>query len=252
VKVALIIPVAHLEEFEPLTDIDFVLPHMVIDSVAYTRFYKASKRFKIMDNSAWELKKPLSFDRVLEIGRNVAIDEIILSDIPYKKNESYKLTRDTLSTLSNTDRRHFRFMAVPQGKNPFDLVEMYPKYTELNVDTIGITRFSCSTNPFDRIVAVRLLHLKGLWNDQIVHHLLGLDNPVELLSHREWFRSVDTRWPLKYAVRNGEFDQYQMTSHRTPFTDKKAKRFDPYSKLKWWEIAKAKHNAEVLRRFAHD
>src|SRR5690242_8773778 len=82
-KLAMEIPQAHLEEFSRLTDVDFVLAHLVLTNKEYAEFYqdrsKAGRRV-VLDNGMHETGKPLTVPELIEACRRVHPSVVIPPD----------------------------------------------------------------------------------------------------------------------------------------------------------------------------
>jgi len=241
VKVAVISPIAHLQEFDEYCDIHMILLPFLSDE-RYLEFYRSSTKYKIIDNGVFETGKSASFDELMEKAKEIEASEVILPDVRDKSKETLKLAKQCVSVLSKSDRKRFKFMVVCQAKTSNQLIRRYSDYAALPVDVLGLCR-PLRRHPIDRVVAVRWLQIAHRFDLSKEHHFLGLDDPVELKLVRR-IRSVDTTWPIRY----GYVGKYQHLAKSMPKWLLPHMDFEEV--LEPHVIERAKFNCKVLREYA--
>lgn len=81
IKFAHISPYLYMELAHKHSEVNLVLAHLIGDN-EYTRFYAQSPKPTIMDNSAFELGASFEPEKLLELGKMVKADYIVLPDYP--------------------------------------------------------------------------------------------------------------------------------------------------------------------------
>ena len=200
-----VIPPLNYLELANLGDADFILAQHVLEYEDYAKFYKESKRWKIMDNGAFE-QDTLSMPELLEAGRRVKADVIVLPDIPGDPDKSYWLSLYSLDELPEIDRKEFMWMVVPHGRTVDEYLYYARKWLHeldrwqvMGLSILDLYKWSTRLRPF---VVPKILELQRQYNFGI--HLLGLDEPLELYLYSKYrftghLDSVDTSLPITWA-----------------------------------------------------
>jgi hypothetical protein len=200
-KLCIIPPVGNLS-LSYHGDAFFTLADLALQNDRYTMFFRNLKdQLVIMDNGAYELGHPLLHDDLLQAGREMKVNEIVLPDIPLKQAETVQATYLFWQSLSDDEKKEFKWMFVPQGTNPFEMKQTYDKIIGLDIhpNTVGMSILWDKSTLFKR---------RDAWRgfaaiDGLDIHLLGLDDPAELLCYNKRIRSVDCSLPISLAV-NGQ------------------------------------------------
>ena len=204
-----------LVEFAELGDMHFVVP----DTPELFDYYAQSDKFKMIDNGAYELGKPISDEQLVRLAYQMDVDEVIAPDVLNDAQQTLMRTRHFLETQT---LRGLRVCVVPQGRTISEWIECYKRMCRLPVQTIAIPIWIQKRFRARPLVVKRLLK-EGIFEKSLDHHLLGLDNISELYEYPKGvIRSVDTSLPLSLAyhrrVRAGKhtrlpttarFDEYQ-------------------------------------------
>lgn len=167
------------------SEIEFILLHKIIDNEHYREYHlkqKDSTKYKILDNSAFELGAGLDDELLLEWAVKLNVNEIIIPDVYGDKEKTLVLMREFFSKHPECP---FKLQVVPQGKNQEELFDCYHQMiNHVKVDVIGINK---------------------LWNRKALKNTLSRTiKPIHLLgvnSISEWFydygdlniRSADSR-----------------------------------------------------------
>jgi len=238
-KVAVIPPIAH-KELSLLGDIVFLLAHELKDNGEAIDFYSKVEKYKMLDNGAFELKRSISWDDVLDVAREARVNEVVLPDFPYEHpRKTIDASMEALSVVSDSERKQFKFMFVPHGRTPSEYLACFRIGVRLDVDVIGFSiidlwKESVRLRPF----IVQLLHSCGELTDEKEYHLLGLDDVSELLLYRGInIRSVDTSLPFTVAGHDKILQPFQP-------------KFERVEKLLPHQIELAKMNVQILKSFA--
>lgn len=196
-QLALEAPITLMDRYLPLSDFDFILPHLM-DTPGYTEYYTQSDKFKILDNSTHELRYPYTVDQILEAAKTFKPDfvcppdylqsatrtlydleemeakipsDIGLLPILQSDGESYESVKSFIQHLKS---RRYQCIAVPS--------------------VILIDR----NNPLEKLGQTRYEIVSYLAADFDWIHLLGCNHPHEILMYRKMdnVRSIDTGSPI--------------------------------------------------------
>ena len=200
-QIALECPTSMLEEMQPLGDFDWALAHLVLKDKAYADFYKASTRFKVLDNSVNELLRPCSLEDLKRAADIVWPDKIVAPDF----------LGDSRFTLDMLDKAiaefgSYRIIPVVQGVI-LDEVQVCAR-------EIAARGFSEVAIPYDIMLGrdwapAGMAEARAKVVEFVVQggflriHLLGLTTLSELLSYRGLDKvcSIDTGFPVLQGLR---------------------------------------------------
>jgi len=113
------VPCKYIKEFP--TKIEFILLHKLIDNEGYRNYFLKNKnndKYKILDNSCFELGESLNADLLVDWAEKINASEIIIPDCYKNKNKTIELFDQF---VVRDDIEFFNLMAVPQGKNNEEL-----------------------------------------------------------------------------------------------------------------------------------
>ena len=215
-KLSFICPESYCEALHDMQDFYLLLPHVSQLDAEYSAFFKGTKKYKIMDNSAHELGSSLPFGQVIEEAIRLECDEIVLTDHKFDMKKTLQDSMAALDILSRSDgARGLKIQAVPQGSTYQEYMECYEELCRWSeVDVIGLAFrvvekcFKSETNlPGVMPNRVYLTNLLDKMDPQKEHHLLGLGNVLELFFQKKysWIRSNDTTKQVKYAMNDIAF-----------------------------------------------
>jgi hypothetical protein len=120
IKFCHISPIIGLEKYAQYNGAHLILAHLVEQSEEYRNFYKNldDGKPKIMDNSAFEMYKQgremYSSDKLVEIGKKVDADYIVMSDYPNEPGE--KTIKSAERLIPELKKEGFKTFFVPQSK----------------------------------------------------------------------------------------------------------------------------------------
>jgi len=228
VKLCLISPTSGLEQFASLSDgIHLTLAHLISKTNKYTKYYKARKRVYgdelIMDNGAFEFKKPLSTDEIVEKAEILEPDYVVAPDYPYESWE--KTVESTLKFIEDLKKRglagKYRIFAVPQSEigdikgwlKAFLRFQQIPEIDMIGMSILALpTAFCKETNSIEietnRLYATKYLKNKGYVGNKKLHYLGGGDK-IHLLSQYDIAYSLDTSSPIWHGFHGIRMDQHK-------------------------------------------
>lgn len=179
-QLSLEIPTPHLTEFQPLTDFDFGLAHLVLEHKEYREAYQGC----LLDNSMYELGEPMSIHHLMEAVKACRPKAIIGPDWMDERTKTLTTCLRFRSELRLHTNRPVG--AVVQGK---DLAERVRCFREMFAEGFWPICFPFRTprkEVIDTLYRENYLH-PGWW-----YHLLGLQDMAELRWKYPGFWSIDT------------------------------------------------------------
>lgn len=142
-KLALITPIAHLEETSNVSDFHMVLSHLLKND-KYLNFYEKLKNknpntFILCDNSANE-GYMIKGQELISLAHAINADEIIAPDKYHDKYTTLQETNTFLNEYYQSHiKGHFSVMAVPQGKTIEEYYSCFEAFAnDPHINTIGI------------------------------------------------------------------------------------------------------------------
>lgn len=194
------------------------LSHLVGDGDnAYTRAYKEladAGAYVILNNGAYEASltgSPLpTLEQTLRRAELVGAKEIQFLEVDGDGQATVEIVRAWVRLLDPQLARRYVWHAIVQGKDQRDFVSCFDQLADIEaVGVLGIPKVvtprcfeaACRTSDLaiTRLVAVTQL----LQRTVKPVHLLGLEDPREVLLQRKWgarVRSVDSTYPTSHAL----------------------------------------------------
>lgn len=225
-KIALIPPVEHLEEFTGRSDFHLVLSHL-LSYAPYYKFYRTrrlSGGYIVLDNGAHENKRGMEMRDLLALAGALRANEIVLPDTLFDARATVEGAERALSFLLGEGQTVWglqtypQLMIVPQGID-FDawerclndlvglLTHAYMKNPSLFMPppvrfTIGISKdYEVWKGGIPRLLEHLAVFREWLPFDV---HLLGWGRDLLMLAaiahEYPWVRSTDSAKPFVYAI----------------------------------------------------
>jgi hypothetical protein len=192
IKLALEIPTSLLTELTPLTDLDFVLAHKVLEDEAYAEHYdkRPRNRTLILDNSMHELGHPLPPSRLAIAAEAVHADYVIAPDKLGEPVQNLEWYRETWRFI-----KHSGVAVVLSGRTKEERVE-YARQIK-GADMVCL--------PFREHRLQWMHELADFLTWCQTFHLLGVNELSELTHFRDEYSvlgkwSVDTAKPVKWGL----------------------------------------------------
>lgn len=200
-------------EFAEEGNIAFTLCDWVLQYPEYAKFYKKLTMYKILDNCAAENGQSSPYEQVIQAARMVNANEIWISDKLCDCEQTLKMTREFLGTLTLAERKHYNLVGIPQGRTLKEWLKCYDFMSNCDdISVIGLSKYSvpecfyelCKTKS---IADSRIFAVKWLSRNRTVkklHHLCGADNNIvmEIVNAQKFsfVRSIDSNIAFKMAV----------------------------------------------------
>lgn len=217
-----IAPTAYLTAFTQTNGAHLILAHLVEQDPVYRDFYKNldDGKFKIMDNSAFEMYKqgrPMySTDDLLPMAEACGADMIVMSDYPGE--DPSKTIDAAIATGPIYHDAGYKTFFVPQSEvgdleGYLTCMEWALDEGRQYVDRIGLSILGCPNafgverdNKLQRYLSrLRILEILDQrnvlsWRDEGIFHCLGMvDGPNEIELLKPWHEYIAT-WDSSAAV----------------------------------------------------
>lgn len=151
----------------------------------YTKFIQdeaAAGAFVMMDNSAYELKKPYAPEKLMELAKLCGAHAIVLPDYPFCHSSKTIAAAQQFAPIFKENG--FKTFFVPQSEKGEDQDWINAYEWAANSDLVDIIGISILGVPvampaidpaFARVVMMQRLIDKGIFNPDKHHHFLGLN-----------------------------------------------------------------------------
>jgi hypothetical protein len=244
-KLALECTTKLLPSIQPLADFDWVLAHKVLEDPDYAEYYKASGRFKVLDNSVNEFLTPVDLNYLDEAASYVKPDLIVAPDYLGDMNKTREAVREAIHLFGKE-----KIFPVVQGKDIDEILNLFKYYLELGLERVAI--------PYDILAqrednSVMMASNRRMVVNSIITrapigfevHLLGLNTLEELSYYRSpYLISIDTGVPVLLGLKG-----YKLGDD--PLPDKKEaptmNLMDTYSD-EFADLSVAYYNVAYLRK----
>jgi len=211
-KLGIICPVKHLQDFATQSDFHLILPHLYNEFPEYKEFYRERIKqgdFVLQDNSIFEAGTSLDCHYLLEQAEDLGVSEMAAPEVLGDADESKKLLVKFLD-YRETMGSKIPVFATVQGKTFQDMLDYFFELNGIDeVSTIGIpsdTDYVSSYSygylsptlkkVFNRLGLVQEIEKTRLIGNIEIKpvHLLGLGDGVELQRQKyiSWIRSCDS------------------------------------------------------------
>jgi hypothetical protein len=217
-KVSFEVPLAHLYDFDEYQDYLFVLSHLC-ENPLYKNYVISSNKFKILDNSAYELKRSVPASQICDVAEEIKADVIVVPDVLGDTDETLKVTEEFYKEFTKRPGlKGVKTMIVPQGTTYSEYLMCYYKMRGFPYDMIGVSFYT--PGPLFESEDLRLKKVQSIVNAEPNKkiHLLGLYRPSFLYEYKKYLsiESIDTSMPVALAVYGKEFTDKSVKEGRPP------------------------------------
>ena len=217
-KISHEVPVELLEDSLQFNDYEYCLGHLFDKNPKYREFYKKQsaetpERTMILDNSAYELGKPMDGMAYLSVISELEPTEYIVPDIRNDADSNLKTMRRWLKYVDDpigVTAKLSKTIGVVHG-------ESYEAYCQNYSDIVGLVdkvAFSFedffiewAENESITLAEARTSIIKEMVEDKIIsymkpHHILGALSPTEYQAYCNWgwIETVDTSNPVLHGL----------------------------------------------------
>jgi hypothetical protein len=264
------VPLPHLD---PLASgpMAMALSHLVGDGdTPYARFFRGLSQagsYVILNSGAFEAARagrPLpTLDATLRRAERIGASEVQFPEDGSSGRRTIKLVESWVRALTGEDRRRYAWHAVVIGKTQRDYEHCFDALAEMEpVDVLGLPKIitarcyaaACGARDLGTDLATTRGHAleRLLPRTAKPCHLLGLDDPREVVAQRRWgtrVRSVDTSAAVIHAVHGISYPVDPLAAAELPVD---LPRFDVERPLGPAELSRAHHNLRILRAWCQE
>lgn len=142
-KICHIVPADYIEVCNQDSSMHLLITQEVLKNKKYQKVYREKGlkgAFIIMDNGAFEYRKPAPLDDVIEAVKLVYASEMVLPDCYFDGENTVKCVVNALEELEKRSYRPESLMAVPQGKTEREYMKCFAELLSIDeIDTIGFS-----------------------------------------------------------------------------------------------------------------
>lgn len=264
IKIAILAPILHLEDFSSLGDIDMALTHLVLKNQLYSSYFVKQilkNNYVILDNSVFELGRPMKDKHIIKAVKIIRASEVVAPDFFGKGQKTVAYCKSFIKVLkTNKMFDEFKIQAVAHGKDLKDWVECYNTLASMdNVDVIGVPfgimfnvpwakKFSTRTKQMaeNRFKLIKYLVENCIINKEKEHHCMGVSDGKELyeLNKLGVIRSNDSSSAVAHGMHGIVY-----TMDGLPCEKIKSK-LNFYAKIPEERFKDIYYNIKVLKAFA--
>jgi len=243
------VPISYLRGWRDanINDYEFILAHLLKDKYYYD-FYKESTKYKILDNSAYELGKSITIEDLVKWAYDLKVDVLIAPDHIKDKDKTIQYWEDFIREYKNLP---FQLMVVPQGNKASEYLQCLDYFqTQSRADIIGLS-YRTISNAFHTIcqthendVTTTRLNLVEQTRFKKPIHLLGLESNggIEIATNNI-AKTLDSATPIILAM-EGKLVNTDGTFERT------IRHLDFQAEFDKKIFNLAKDNAFILKGFS--
>lgn len=207
------VPICLLEESKKFNDYDYCLLHLAHEQPEYRDFYLNSikeGRKVLLDNSMFELRDSLPGDWLAEEVLNLRPTWYVIPDKLNDKETTINRFEEFIKKYPNLPGLK---IGVIQGSTKEEMEECYKYMSEKadkiaipfgskSFDDIGKGRTLLEKRSSGRVIFIKELIEKKLWNWEKPHHLLGCNLPIEFIEYGgiKNIESLDTSSPIVKGI----------------------------------------------------
>ncbi len=202
---AYIAPITHTKAAIDASGMNMVLAHIAESNDRYSDLFKASDKYTLLDNGAFERGVPMSPEDMIRIGCSVGANTLVLPDYPY---EPWEKGWEDLDRHIELYKNHgFKTMFIPQSSKD-DMVGYYASLEKALehplIDQIGLSILAVPNAGLTRDV---ILERYENWSAAKKRfHILGMldsvDEITDLLPYEELITGWDSSAPVWYGLNN--------------------------------------------------
>jgi DNA-directed RNA polymerase subunit N (RpoN/RPB10) len=198
-KMCHIVPLNCIDLQDKYNDMHLLLYHWARAEPQYLNYFKQSKKYKILDNSFYELRSQIAEDDFIKCAQEIKADEIVCPDEMYNFKKTKKLIEDFIPLVP----KGMKIQCVCCGK---DMNELYDCYQWMNnnemIDVISLSKKGFKETNLDYYSSRRILLSEMQYRLKEIH-LLGVNNVRDFFINS--IRSIDGKWLAK-IVNKGPID----------------------------------------------
>lgn len=219
-----IAPVDYLHMIPKTTKFHLILAHL-LNNKKYVDFYNGEFDrgcYIILDNSAFEFKRPIEIDEILRLidKSGIKVSCMVMPDYPNQPASKTLKSAEKSIAIVKSESRQYDIMVVPQSSrgdhwqwlNCYNEFLTWQEVKYIGMSILGIPNAFCSLTgtdsiSFNRIFATSIIKQQNKCSDK-KHHYLGMDEPRELIQQRALglMDSNDSSSPVWHGILGIPYD----------------------------------------------
>jgi len=259
------VPIAYMRKFDKVNDYHFMLAHMLLKDKDYAKFFRRSRKTKILDNGCAELGRSIDPDTLCKLVADYRVDVVVLPDVWMNGSDTLNQSLEMLDKMLEYSE-NLRFMFVVQGNSYSEFKRCASKFDEYctyrviwSRIVLGLPYLTCAKimSPLsphhrdDDVTNARIYLVQNIPELQRYDiHLLGagfnVSQEISFMRHLENVKTIDTSTPFILAQQGTKLDTrglFDRNIHKSGTLD----FYAPFDKK---VLQLALHNARILKRFA--
>ena len=205
IKLCHIAPVNYVELGIAYSDMDMILAHIADENDVYAEAFKKSDNLKLLDNGAFELDQPYGVDKMIEIGKKVEADILVLPDYPLQPwEDGWDEIDERIKAYKDAG---FKVMFAPQslkGDESGYMLSLVKAVMDERIDFIGLSILACP-NAFDKLpehkVREKILGMMAnMPGAEKRFHILGMLGSVDEIKRLTYYSKLIHSWDTSAAV----------------------------------------------------
>ena len=198
-QIAHIVPLNCSDLADRYNDMHLLLYHWARDSDKYLNYFKQSRKYKILDNSFYELRDQIDTDDFIKCSQEIKANEIVCPDEMHNFKKTKKLVEDFIPKVP----KKMKIQAVCCGKDLNDLYDCYLwMCSNEMIDVISLSKQGYKEKNLDYYSSRKVL-LSEFHHRAKEIHLLGVNNVKDFFINN--VRSIDGKYLAK-NVYEGKID----------------------------------------------
>ncbi len=227
IRFAHIAPIALTAKAIEKSSMNMVLAHIADASDYYSEMFKASDKYTLLDNGAFEKGTPMAVADMVAIGKKVGANTLVLPDFPFAP--WHKGWDDIEKAIAAYKEAGFKTMFIPQSLEG-DILGYYKSLERAlehpNIDQIGLSILAC---PHAGLLRRDILDKYKHWAASGKRfHILGMLGSVEEIAELRPYSHLISGWDSSAAVWYGANNRYVEGSY-----EKYKARVDFETELPW-------------------
>lgn len=179
---------------------ELILLHIAMANDKYVRHFRDCKNYKILDNSAYELREALRDEDIMKFAKKMKVQEVVAPDVMFKSNQTIQRTKQFLEA---NDTKKYKVMGVVHGQTKGSWLKCF-KWMNTNdmIDVIGISKADIWWNG-DKVSKDKVMNrYRQIWELSTIIkkpvHLFGATDIRDFfLDWPSYVRSMDSKCLLK-------------------------------------------------------
>ena len=205
IKPIYLIPRGHEQVMSAFQDMELILLHIAMKDRKYLKHFRQCKNYKILDNSAYELRIALKGRDIMEYAEVMNVQEIVAPDAMLKSLKTKRMTESFIKeNWEEIQKKKYKIMGVVHGHTKGTWMACF-KWMNNNeqIDVIGISKEDIWWNTKNRKCMNKVMNRYNqicALRDKIKKpiHLFGATNIQDyFMDWPEYVRSMDSKTILK-------------------------------------------------------